>query len=65
MVSRKRSFTKSMTFRVLATLTTIALVWVFTGNMVLSLGLGFMDFVSKFVLYYFHERAWSKVEWGK
>lgn len=63
--SRRRSVAKAVSFRVLATLVTAALVFAFTGSWKVTGIVGGVDAASKFVLYYFHERAWEKVCWGK
>jgi len=62
---RTRSIIKAVSWRVFATLTTIAVVYLFTGELVLSIGVGFVEALSKLVLYYIHERLWDKVKWGK
>ena len=60
-----RSFFKGMTWRIIATLTTMVLVFIFTGNFVLTLGVGFFEIISKLIFYYFHERIWNRIRWGK
>jgi uncharacterized membrane protein len=65
MDGRKRSIAKAITFRVLATLTTIFLVLALTGSWVLANTVGAIDVVSKLVIFYFHERAWDNVSWGR
>ncbi|MEK6963208.1 MAG: DUF2061 domain-containing protein [Nanoarchaeota archaeon] len=64
MESRRRTFVKGITFRVLATLATFVVVFSFTGNLGLAGAVGGIDAISKFTLYYFHERAWNKSSWG-
>jgi uncharacterized membrane protein len=63
--ARKRTIIKCISWRFFASGTTVILVFIFTGNMPLSLGLGSADIVTKLILYYLHERAWNKVYWGK
>ncbi len=63
MPTRKRSLAKTATFRALATATTVGLVWTFTGNAMLTVGVGALDTSLKTGLYYFHERAWDKIKW--
>lgn len=65
METRNRSIAKAMSFRILATLTTFATVWLLTGNLEFAGLIGGIDFISKLVLFYFHERAWNKINWGK
>ena len=59
-----RSVAKSITWRVLATLTTMIIVFIFTGNLAASFGVGVIQAIANTILYYFHERAWNKIEWG-
>lgn len=56
-----RSFVKSMTWRVLATLTTAVIVFASTGEWQLAITVGSLEFVAKFVLYYVHERVWQHI----
>lgn len=60
----KRSIVKSISWRVIATITTMVLVFIFTGSFALSLSIGFFEVVAKMVIYYFHERTWNKFKWG-
>ena len=62
--TRKRSVTKAVTWRVIATLTTMGIVYGLTGDLVLAGGAGAIEVVAKFVLYYLHDRAWNKLSWG-
>ncbi len=62
----KRSFVKALSWRVLATVSTMTIVYVFTGQPLLSLGVGGAEVVVvKLLLYYGHERLWSWISWGK
>jgi len=62
---RKRSLAKAISWRAIATLTTVILVYVFTGEWTISLGIGVLEVIAKFILYYAHERGWNLVKWGK
>jgi len=62
---KQRSIVKAITWRFIATLTTMALVFIFTKEWKLSLGVGVLDVVIKLCFYYLHERGWNKVQWGK
>lgn len=59
-----RSIAKALTWRVVATITTTLIVFLATGSLSLSLGVGVFDIIIKLLLYYFHERAWAKINWG-
>ena len=60
-----RSLFKTISWRCIATITTITIVYAFTGKVPLSLGIGAVEVVSKMILYYFHERIWNLVGWGR
>lgn len=60
-----RSALKSISFRIVATSTTIALILAFTKNLVVSFEIGFIEFFGKLLLYYFHERLWNKSQLGR
>lgn len=62
--SRARSLAKSLSWRVIATLTTIALVWGFTGQVRTAVAVGGVEVFTKLVIFYFHERTWEAVAWG-
>ena len=62
--NHSRSFLKSVTWRVLATLTTMALVLLFTGNAAIAISIGALESVAKLLIYYIHERVWINVKWG-
>lgn len=63
--SHKRTTAKTITWRIIASVTTMTLVYLFTGEWTLSLGIGLVEVVSKMLFYYLHERAWSRIAWGK
>jgi uncharacterized membrane protein len=64
METRKRSIVKSITFRIIATIITMLLVWIFTKDIVLSSSIGILEVILKLIAYYLHERAWSFISWG-
>lgn len=61
---RIRSLAKTISWRFWATLTTIALVFFFTGQVNIAVAIGGFEVVLKLLLYYLHERAWGKVRLG-
>jgi len=62
--SHTRSILKGITWRVIASLTTIPVVYVVTGDLALVASVGVVDIVAKVFFYYIHERTWGKVRWG-
>ena len=65
MENRTRIVLKSVSFRLIATLTTIVLVFAFTKEIVFGLQVGFLEFFAKIVLFYYHERLWNMFQFGK
>lgn len=61
----KRSGLKAVTWRVVATLTTMSIVYVYTGEIDLMVGVGILDVMLKMVLYFVHERIWNNVGLGR
>ena len=60
----KRSFYKTCTWRVVASLDTAFLTWVFTGDLIIGLKVGGMEIITKLIIYFLHERAW-RIGWKK
>jgi len=60
-----RSLAKGVSWRFIATLTTMTLVFLFTRNLSLSLSIGVFDVLLKLFFYYIHERAWNGITWGR
>ncbi len=49
----------------IATSTTILLVFIFTGELIISIGVGLFEFLLKIILYVFHERVWHQISYGR
>ena len=62
--SRKRHIAKTLTWRITATLTTIIIAWILSGDPSTGLAVGGIEFFAKMPIYYFHERAWYKSNFG-
>jgi len=63
--SYKRHIAKTVTWRVIATLDTILLSWLITGNPLTGLKIGIAEVFTKMILYFFHERIWFKINLSK
>jgi len=63
--TRLRSIIKTISWRILATLTTFLIVLIFTKKLYLALAVGGVEVVAKTVIYFFHERIWNKIHFGK
>jgi len=60
-----RTVIKAISWRVIASMTTMTIIYVLTREWVLTLGAGLVEASSKMLFYYVHERAWGKIGWGK
>ena len=56
--NRKKSLYKALSWRLVATLTTIIISFIVTGSAMLAYSIGLMELMSKIALYYVHERLW-------
>ena len=59
-----RDSAKTLLWRVIATTDTILISFLITGSFAKGLAIGFTEVLTKMLLYYFHERAWSASDWG-
>jgi uncharacterized membrane protein len=59
--SHLRSLLKGISWRVVGTLDTMLLSYIFTGNLKIAAAIGGTEVISKVGLYYLHERAWQRV----
>jgi uncharacterized membrane protein len=58
--SRIRHIAKTITWRIVASLTTFILAYIFTQDITKSLWLMGTEVILKLLLYYYHERVWFK-----
>lgn len=72
--SPTRSITKAITWRIIASATTFLITFIIfsqatdkTASESLEIAsiVGIVDIVAKLLLYYFHERLWANIKWGK
>ena len=63
-INRRRHVAKTITWRVIGTLDTMALGWLVSGDPMIGLKVGGLELITKMALYYFHERAWYASNWG-
>lgn len=60
-----RSLVKTISWRIVGTIDTIFISWIITGTIQVALSIGLIELASKMLLYYFHERTWNRIRWGK
>jgi uncharacterized membrane protein len=63
--SHIRTITKTLSWRFVATLITFSVAWLVTGKLTFALEIGVADTLIKLGAYYFHERLWIRVRFGK
>ena len=56
-----RSLAKAISWRIIASTDTFLISWLITGYLTLATTIAGVEAVTKFVLYYFHERAWLRI----
>lgn len=62
---KRRSFAKAATWRMLGSLDTFVLAQLFTKNIKHASSIAVIEIFTKPVLYFFHERFWNQLMWGK
>lgn len=60
-----RSVAKTVSWRTIGTLDTVIISYFITGDLTMAASIGSIELFTKMVLYYFHERAWNKISFGK
>jgi len=51
---------KSFTWRLIATLTTVIIAFIVTGEIIFALEIGAAEFFIKIIIFYVHEIIWEK-----
>jgi uncharacterized membrane protein len=60
-----RSVAKVISWRILVTITNFVGGWLASGNPWVGLGVVSFALVVNSILYFFHERAWNRADWGR
>ncbi|OSY88098.1 hypothetical protein WH52_08735 [Tenacibaculum holothuriorum] len=60
-----RSVVKSISWRVIGTIDTILISWIITGQVKTAFSIGAIELITKMLLYFFHERVWNSIKWGR
>ncbi|MGB8490272.1 MAG: DUF2061 domain-containing protein [Bacteroidales bacterium] len=56
-----KSFIKSLSWRIVGTIDTMAISYLITGKVTVALSIGSIEVVTKTILYYIHERTWAHI----
>lgn len=62
--TRARSLAKTVSWRATATIDTLIISYLVTGSVLFAGSIASFEVITKMAIYYFHERAWSRVSWG-
>lgn len=65
METRKRSIAKALSWRFFATMITVAVVFLLSGEVVFAAKIGLLDTTIKLVAYFVHERLWLRIPFGR
>ena len=64
-VTKQRSALKAVTWRIIGTADTFVISWVITKEPVTAASIAGLEVLTKTILYYFHERGWNRLQWGR
>ena len=57
-----KSILKTLSWRAIATLTTINIAYILIGDISVALSIGLFEFIAKMIIYFIHERVWQTIE---
>ncbi len=60
-----RSLVKAISYRITGTITTFLISLLVTGEVKYAVSIMSADFILKIAIFYFHERMWNKINFGK
>jgi uncharacterized membrane protein len=63
--TKRRSLVKAISWRTIGTLDTIIISYFLTGEIKIAISIGGIEIFTKMILYFFHERLWNFIKWGK
>lgn len=64
MDSPRRSIVKTLSWRLVGSLSTFAISFFMLGNITIAGTIAILQFIANTILYYIHERIWNKIKWG-
>jgi len=63
--SLRRSIVKTITYRFVIIILDFTVIYLFTRRIEVALGFMILSNVYTTLAYFFHERIWDKIKWGK
>lgn len=61
----KRSLMKAISWRIIGTIDTFIISWIISGKAIIAGSIASIEVLTKVSIYWMHERAWNKLNWGK
>lgn len=65
MEHRYRSIVKAISWRATGSMDTFVVSYLVTGKVGVALSIGGIEVFTKMILYYFHERLWNRLNFGR
>lgn len=62
---KRRSVVKTISWRTVGTIDTILISWLIIGDINFAVTIGGVELFTKMMLYFLHERAWNKINFGR
>jgi uncharacterized membrane protein len=62
--AHSRSLAKAVSWRLTGTIDTFVISFIITGRVSLAGSIAGTELLTKILLYYLHERVWSRISWG-
>jgi uncharacterized membrane protein len=63
--SKKRSIAKTISWRFTGSFSTFMISYIISGNFTIAGSIAVVQIIANTLLYYFHERIWDKIKWGR
>jgi uncharacterized membrane protein len=63
--TKRRSVAKAISWRAVGTFDTFLLSWLITGKARFAVAISLVEVVTKMTLYFFHERLWNRIKYGR
>jgi uncharacterized membrane protein len=63
--TKARSLLKGISWRIIGTIDTFFLAYLFLGKFSMAGTIAITEVFTKIILYFFHERIWNRIEWGR
>ena len=62
---KRRSILKAISWRIIGTLDTFLISFLITGKFKFAISISGIELLTKFSLYFMHERIWNRIKFGK